>query len=148
MTTAAHSTAENLPITIRYLPLVFWFVPTFGFINKNLLKFDLYYFFYHKWHFDNVYNSINNRVLVWYYRCTFLFLDKGLFEYVGPRGASALFFLSSLIRRVQTGRVYDYAGFMLTFCYTFLVFVYFQIPKVKCDDVVLADLNFSLSVEW
>ncbi len=66
---------------------------------------------------------------------------------MGPRGASALFFLSSLIRRVQTGRVYDYAGFMLTFCYTFLVFVYFQIPKVKCDDVVLADLNFSLSVE-
>lgn len=76
-----------------------------------------YRFFSFKWGFDTVYNQFVNRPLMeGAYNITFSLIDKGLLEVVGPTGLGRQTILAGRrLAAVQTGRVYDYAGFMLVF---------------------------------
>jgi hypothetical protein len=58
------------------------------------------------------------------YNVTFSLIDKGLLEVAGPTGLSRqTIVLGRLLASAQTGRVYDYAGFMLIFlCLAVLFF--------------------------
>jgi len=48
------------------------------------------------------------------YNITFSLVDKGLLEFVGPTGLGRQTILAGrVLASAQTGRVYDYAGFML-----------------------------------
>jgi hypothetical protein len=58
------------------------------------------------------------------YNITFSLIDKGLLEVVGPTGLGRQTVLvGRLLASVQTGRVYDYAGFMLTFLAITMLFL-------------------------
>lgn len=83
----------------------------------------LHRFFSHKWYFDTVYNRfINLPLLQGAYNIPFSLVDKGLLEVAGPTGAGqAGFRLGSRLAAVQTGRVYDYAAFMLFVLALFLL---------------------------
>jgi len=49
------------------------------------------------------------------YNITFSLIDKGLLEIAGPTGLGRqTILLGRLLASVQTGRAYDYAGFMLS----------------------------------
>jgi hypothetical protein len=74
-----------------------------------------YRFLSYKWGFDTFYNQMLNRPLMeGAYNITFSLLDKGVLEVAGPTGLGRLtILLGRLLTAVQTGRVYDYAGFML-----------------------------------
>lgn len=58
------------------------------------------------------------------YNITFSLIDKGLLEVAGPTGLGRQTVLAGrLLASVQTGRVYDYAGFMLAFLAVSLLFI-------------------------
>jgi NADH:ubiquinone oxidoreductase subunit 5 (subunit L)/multisubunit Na+/H+ antiporter MnhA subunit len=75
----------------------------------------LYYFLLHKWGFDTVYNEWLNRPLMeGAYNIVFGLIDKGLLEFAGPTGAAQQTIrVGRVLASIQTGRAYDYAGFML-----------------------------------
>jgi hypothetical protein len=72
-----------------------------------------------------VYNKIVNQPLLeGGYRVVFKLLDKGLFEYFGPTGLGiSSFQLGRFFASLQTGRVYDYAFFMLVVFYAYLALI-------------------------
>jgi len=58
------------------------------------------------------------------YNITFSLIDKGLLEVAGPTGLGRqTVLIGRLLAAVQTGRVYDYAGFMLVFLTIALLFI-------------------------
>lgn len=83
----------------------------------------LYRFLSHKWGFDVVYNQfINIPLMHGAYNVTFALIDKGLLEAVGPTGAGRQAIgVGRLLVSAQTGRVYDYASFMLAALYLALL---------------------------
>lgn len=92
--------------------------------GKFIQYITLYRFFSYKWGFDVVYNQfINIPLLQGAYNTSFALIDKGLLEFIGPTGLSqSVGGASRLLISVQTGRVYDYASFMLAALYlAFLV---------------------------
>lgn len=66
------------------------------------------------------------------YNIVFGLIDKGLLEFVGPTGAARQTIrVGRLLAAVQTGRVYDYAGFMLgalTCAFLFINFFKYSDP--------------------
>lgn len=83
-----------------------------------------YRFLTFKWGFDTVYNRLINQPLIeGAYNITFSLIDKGLLEVAGPTGlGTASVQLGRVLTKTQTGRVYDYAAFMLAGLYLALVF--------------------------
>jgi hypothetical protein len=58
------------------------------------------------------------------YNITFSLIDKGLLEVAGPTGLGRqTILLGRFLASVQTGRVYDYAGFMLAYLCIALLFI-------------------------
>lgn len=84
-----------------------------------------YRFLSYKWGFDTVYNQfINKPLMEGAYNITFSLIDKGLLEVAGPTGLGRQTILAGrLLASVQTGRVYDYAGFMLAYLCLALLFI-------------------------
>jgi hypothetical protein len=82
-------------------------------LNSALVS--LYRFLSSKWGFDAVYNRIVNQPLLkGAYNITFSLIDKGVLEVIGPTGGGLLTYRAGTqLVRAQTGRVYDYAAFML-----------------------------------
>lgn len=74
-----------------------------------------------------VYNElVNVPLLLGAYNITFALIDKGFLEFVGPTGLSRQATAAGrLLASAQTGRVYDYAGFMVASLYLALLFVSF-----------------------
>lgn len=70
-----------------------------------------------------MYNRLINQPLVeGAYNITFSLIDKGLLEVVGPTGlGKAALQTGRAFTKVQTGRVYDYAAFLLAGLYLALV---------------------------
>jgi len=67
---------------------------------------------------------VNRPILQTGYLVTFHFLDKGLFELLGPRGIYGILAAGSYqTQRFHTGIVYHYAGYILL---VFLVLVAFH----------------------
>jgi hypothetical protein len=65
---------------------------------------------------------INQPVLECSYRVVFSLIDKGLLEVLGPSGSgSVAFYSGKAVMLFQTGRVYDYALFMLFIMYVYLI---------------------------
>lgn len=129
---------EFMPTTVKLIPLfsavtataaVFYVYGFFALQHTVYGRFSpllrLYRFFSYQWGFDTVYNQfINKPLMEGAYNITFSLIDKGLLEIAGPTGLGRQTILTGrLLARVQTGRVYDYAGFMLAFlCLAVLLF--------------------------
>lgn len=93
------------------------------YIDRDARLRAVYRFLTFKWGFDTVYNRLINQPLVeGAYNVTFSLIDKGLLEIVGPTGlGKASLQIGRTLTKVQTGRVYDYAAFMLVGLYLALV---------------------------
>ena len=103
------------------LPLT-WKRNLFFVLKNSEAYLNIYKFLSAKWHFDQVYNEYLAHSLMFLgYRKTFLLLDKGFIESVGPFGFSE--YISSLsfkISRHLTGFLYHYA---LVFILVVAVFI-------------------------
>ena len=121
------SDSDFLVLTFKLLPLFFSFVGFFssflintfcnqGFFflkrNKHVKRF--YLFFIKKWFFDKVYNQLFSQLYLFSsYKKTYLFLDRGFFEFFGPYGFSVCVRnVFSGISRFQNGQVIDYLVFI------------------------------------
>lgn len=80
-----------------------------SFVGKKI-----YIFLNRKWFFDKVYNEYLGQFFFRFgYSISYKFVDRGLFEMLGPTGLSSLVnFISSKLHRLQTGSLYH---LMLTF---------------------------------
>jgi proton-translocating NADH-quinone oxidoreductase chain L len=129
---------EFMPTGVKLIPLVsaviataavFYVYGVFSVQHTNYGTLAVllapYRFLSYKWGFDTVYNQfINKPLMEGAYNITFSLIDKGLLEFAGPTGLGRqTIVFGRLLASAQTGRVYDYAGFMLIFlCLTILFF--------------------------
>lgn len=135
--TGAQLAGEFLPFHVKMTPFFgsmlsvalvfilnnFTFAEQSAGLYQNSRIRSLHRFLSHKWYFDTVYNRlINQPLLEGSYRVVFALLDKGLFETFGPTGLGfSSFRLSNFFTQFQTGRVYDYAWFMVLFIYIYIL---------------------------
>jgi NADH-ubiquinone oxidoreductase chain 5 len=84
---------------------------------------NFYRFLSAKWHFDQVYNElIVHKLMNVGYRNTFLTLDKGYIETLGPHGFSGLISsLSSTFSNKLTGYLYHYALVFILVTASFII---------------------------
>jgi proton-translocating NADH-quinone oxidoreductase chain L len=105
------------------LPLL-WKRYVFSFLkNFSSLYLNFYRFLSAKWHFDQVYNEfVVHKLMNVGYRNTFLTLDKGYIETLGPYGFSALISsLSSTFSNKLTGYLYHYALVFILVTASFII---------------------------
>ena len=120
--------AEFLPSYIKNLPLLLSLISIFTVYlvyfliqryNLMYLYFtrDVHRFLLNKWNFDLIYNKyVNQPLLTFGYNVLFKLVDKGVVEIFGPYGIYKLVNLfSKLNKYLQTGRVYNYVAYILTF---------------------------------
>lgn len=140
--------AEFLPLSVKYIPLVFSFFGVFSsfvlysyynnmlfFFKTSFFGLPLYVFLNKKWFFDKVYNEILTQpYLVFSYTHTYKFLDKGFFEFFGPHGLSLQAYEHSFrVSRHHTGSIFHYIAFMLFFLFFFIVSFFFSSFSVFAD---------------
>jgi len=92
-------------------------------IKKKQIMRPIYRFLSAKWYFDLVYNEIINRSLLKLaYSHIFSLQDKGILELFGPLGLSFIAFNTAFkLKKMQMGRIYYYAYFMLMFLFIGLI---------------------------
>jgi NADH:ubiquinone oxidoreductase subunit 5 (subunit L)/multisubunit Na+/H+ antiporter MnhA subunit len=81
-----------------------------------------YYFLNRKWFFDKIYNEYIGQLFFRFaYSTSYKFIDKGIFEILGPTGFSSVILnISSSLNRLQTGYLYHYTSTLLIFLSLFL----------------------------
>jgi proton-translocating NADH-quinone oxidoreductase chain L len=107
--------SEFLPVHIKLLPLVFtlagasigWVIYHF---NINLIDRTLFTFLNQKWHWDNIYNAyVAKPILYAGYHHTFIAVDRGLVELLGPTGLVKMFsYISKKLSKLHTGYLFHY----------------------------------------
>ena len=129
---------EFIPLWIKNIPLFF---STFGILlaiklnfllvlhikNKCDLKtysklwvdfpqsfICLFWFFFHKWYFDHIYNYyLGYTILNYSYECFYKLIDKGFIEILGVNGLSLVCYkLSVQVSRSQLGSIYYLSCFL------------------------------------
>jgi len=129
--------AEFIPVLTKWTPVIFSFtgaglamvlysVPNngaFSLVYSTLGK-NIYTFLNNKWHFDYVFNHyIAKPSLMFGHNVSYKIIDRGLIEYVGPRGiVSVLMNLSKASSNLQSGYVYNYA-FTIFFATTIILVI-------------------------
>ena len=128
--------AEFLPFYIKNLPL-FLSLLSVGLLVLCYQALSNYSIMYHpflrrvhrflsyKWYFDLLYNRyINLPVLRFAFRVPFALIDKGLIEFLGPRGLYSSFLRVSLqSKEYQTGVIYHYARFIISVLLLLLIYL-------------------------
>ena len=113
--------AEFIPLFYKTLPVHFSLLGAFlAFILYNFEANLLYHlktsvmgkkfynFLNRKWFFDKVYNEYLGQFFFKFsYSCSYKFVDRGIFEILGPTGlSSSAVFIGSSLHRLQTGSIY------------------------------------------
>lgn len=114
-----------LPVNLSLLGLFSAFV-FYNFKSKFLYYFKvsfygkkIYYFLNRKWFIDKIYNDYINQFFYKYaFYSTYKFIDRGIFEILGPTGLSiAALKIGSNIHKMQTGIIYHYTSVLLKIFY-------------------------------
>jgi NADH-ubiquinone oxidoreductase chain 5 len=120
--------AEFIPLFYKILPVVFSILGFFfAFLFYSFrLKFlfntkmsiqgkKIYNFLNKKWFFDKIYNEYFSQFFFKFgYSISYKFIDRGIFEILGPTGASNLMLIiAHNIYKTQTGNIYHYLVFIL-----------------------------------
>lgn len=115
--------AEFMPIFYKILPvhlslsgfLLAYFVYTFKLkllfrIKFSIFGWKVYSFLNRKWFFDKIYNEcISQHFFKFSYTKSYKFLDRGIFEMLGPTGLSNCSLnIGWTIHRLQTNSIYHY----------------------------------------
>ena len=145
--------AEFLPVFIKLIPVLF---SCFGMlcslfiycIVDKKLKFNFkksyfgnlfYTFFSKKWFFDKIYNElVGQSILYSGYNYTYIIIDRGILEFLGPFGISRLVYSKSLnIKGFHSGLLYH----SLLFYFLGIIMSFFLIGL--CPQLLgFIDINF------
>lgn len=124
VTTVSYVDSEFLPTSIKLVPLVMTVAGTAaGFViyqgQLQLVPRRVFAFLSQKWHWDNIYNNyVVTKLLNYGYRYTFLGLDRGLIELIGPTGLTRGFTsISRGLSNFHTGYIFHYL-YVFTLCLT------------------------------
>ena len=101
-----------------YLFFFFNFQSNILFLLKiSYLGRKIYTFLNKKWFFDKIYNECFSQTFFKFgYSISYKFIDKGIFEIIGPTGLSFISFkIANQLHKTQTGSIYHYALIILTF---------------------------------
>jgi proton-translocating NADH-quinone oxidoreductase chain L len=136
---------EFIPLSVKNIPLFFSLIGIFIGISLNIflnLKKEksvttykkiiisypgnftpIFWFFFHKWYFDYVYNYyLGFTILKYSYECFYKLLDKGFLEIIGSQGVSkACYKISVHLSLAQLGSIYHLA------CFLFLGLIFFNL---------------------
>ncbi len=145
--------AEFLPVFIKLIPVIFSCLGMlssfilYSFLNKKLklnfkksrLGYSLYTFFSKKWFFDKIYNElIGQSILYAGYNYTYIIIDRGILEFLGPYGISRLVYSKALnIKGFHSGLLYH----SLLFYFLGIVLYFFLIGLVP-GLLLYIDSNF------
>jgi NADH-ubiquinone oxidoreductase chain 5 len=147
--------AEFLPVSVKLIPVFFSFFgilcSTFVYCLltkkiKYLFKQSpignfIYVFFSKKWFFDKIYNEIFGQAILRVgYSSTYLIMDRGLLEFIGPYGISRLLYSHSLnIKGSHSGLIYHSLLF-----YFLGILIFFFIIGLFPEIGLFIDVNFIL----
>jgi len=145
--------AEFLPVSIKLIPVIFSCLGMlssfviYSFVNKKLkLNFkksrfghSLYTFFSKKWFFDKIYNEVVGQSILYAgYNYTYIIIDRGILEFLGPYGISRLVYSKALnIKGFHSGLLYH----SLLFYFLGIVLYFFLIGLVP-GLLLYIDSNF------
>jgi NADH-ubiquinone oxidoreductase chain 5 len=112
-----------LPLIVTILGASFsYFLYSYQVLNYFLLKKTaifkwIYTFLNKKWYFDRLYNEfISQNALIFGYTYSFLTVDRGLLERIGPSTiTSAASSLTYRMKSIQTGSIFHYLSYILSF---------------------------------
>jgi NADH:ubiquinone oxidoreductase subunit 5 (subunit L)/multisubunit Na+/H+ antiporter MnhA subunit len=114
----------------------------------------IYYFLNRKWFFDKLYNEYLGQLFFKFsYSTSYKFVDKGIFEILGPSGLSFIIRKIGLnLSKLQTGYVYHYTSiilifFGLFFCFRELWFIFEFFLDYRLFIIVII-LNFFILNKW
>ena len=107
---------KTLPVALSllgaFLAFIFYnFQSKFLFyIKTSVLGRKIYSFLNRKWFFDKIYNEYLGQFFFKFgYSISYKFVDRGIFEVLGPTGLSQLAMnVGSSLHKLQTGRIYHY----------------------------------------
>jgi NADH-ubiquinone oxidoreductase chain 5 len=106
---------KNLPVLFSSIGIFLYFILLHFNIKSKTISKKLYYFFQKKWYLDLIYNKfiVEKSFDVGYY-VTFLTLDKGFIEFIGPKGISSFVInLSNNIKKEQLNTFFDHLFFLI-----------------------------------
>jgi NADH-ubiquinone oxidoreductase chain 5 len=114
---------KNLPVCFSILGFLFayiFYIFNFKFLFKLKLSQigkKIYFFLNRKWFFDKIYcEYIGQLFFNFAYSTSYKFIDKGIFEILGPTGFSNIVLRVSLnLNKLQTGYIYHYMSILLLF---------------------------------
>ena len=121
---------KTLPVHLSLLGLVlaftlynFYYYWLFN-IKISFTGKKFYNFLNKKWFFDKVYNEFLSQVFFKFsFSVSYKFVDKGVFELLGPTGLSILsLFVGSSLHRLQTNNLYHVLAFILISVSLLLIF--------------------------
>jgi len=145
--------AEFLPIFIKLIPVFF---SCFGMLCSLVVYFVLdkkvkfyfkksrfgrffYIFFSKKWFFDKIYNEVFGQSILYLgYNYTYILIDRGILEFLGPYGISRLVYSKGFnIKGLQSGFLYH----SLLFYFLGVILAFFLIGLFPMI-VFYIDINF------
>lgn len=158
--------SEFIDVYYKILPVVFsifgLLTALFSYIFLSNLLFEIkmtksgrfiYNFLNRKWFFDKIYNEyLSQFFLNFSYSISYKFLDKGIFEMIGPTGLSAIILsVSSTLHKLQTGHLYHYtlaillsSGLLFSLRQMYLIQYFFIDHRLFAILSVLFFLDYSL----
>lgn len=136
--------AEFLPVIIKHIPLLFTIIGIFLSLllincfgsNKNTIFLNkisgfkpIYIFLNKKWHFDQIMNEfLVIKIMNFGYNTSFLNLDKGLIESIGPVGFSKYIYDSSSNHSLfSKNLLYQTTFFLLLAIFFYLNILFFNV---------------------
>ena len=147
--------AEFLPVSVKLIPVFFSLLGILCSIFvyclltkkiKYLFKQStignfIYVFFSKKWFFDKIYNEIFGQAILRVgYSSTYLIMDRGLLEFIGPYGISRLLYSKCLnIKGSHSGLIYH----SLLFYFLGILIFFFTIGLLP-EIGLFIDVNFIL----
>jgi len=130
--------SEFLDYNIKLIPVIFSLFGAFfayifyRYFNYNLyvlkiskIGYKLYLFLNKKWFFDKMNNEIiSQSILFTGYNVTYKNIDKGLIEFLGPKGLSTFIYNQSFsFNKLQSGYIYHYAFIIILSLIFFISFI-------------------------
>lgn len=119
---------KSLPVNLSILGffsaffLYTYFFKFLFFLKVSFFGKKIYNFFNRKWFFDKIYNELFGQFFFKFgYSISYKFVDRGIFEILGPTGLTLFFSnISSNIHKMQSGYLYHFT-FSILISITFLL---------------------------
>ena len=122
------------------------------YLNYNYIKklYRLWYnfssFFYHAGFFNNIYNNIFLYLFELSYYSINKFLDKGLFEFLGPYGFYKLIYIISKLNNSITYNIFLNFGIFIIFLFNILIIFFILNILIYFYSIFIFHLSFFIVI--